>query len=158
MPSIRLLDRLRSRRARAIVVATLALEIASTAACFAMRPSMGGGEQTLIAPGAGSADQNPASDVVVRALDANDVVVPDGYRIEALATGFTFPTGVAFDEEGTAWVVESGYAYGEVFAPARLLRVGVEGVDVIATGDGHGWMGIDYAPPAAGSGGEGAFY
>lgn len=139
------------RRSFALFGITVALEVAATAACFAMRPSMGGGEAPLIAPrAAGGATATAKSDADVRAVDANDVVVPDGYRVEAVATGFTFPTGVAFDEEGTAWVVESGYAYGEVFAPARLLRVGVDSVDVVATGDGHGWMGIDYA--------DGAFY
>lgn len=111
-------------------------------ACFAMRPSMGGGEMvTMVAPNVADSDREP------RLIDASDVVVPDGYRIEAVAAGFTFPTGVAFDGDGTPWVIESGYAYGEMFAPARLLRVGVEGVDVIATGDSgaHGWMGIDYS-------------
>ncbi len=139
-------------RSTSFIAVSLALEVASTAACFAMRPSMGGGEATLVAPRV-----EALGDAEVRSIDANDVAVPDGYRIEAVATGFTFPTGVAFDEDGAAWVVESGYAYGETFAPARLLRVGVDTVDVIATGDGHGWMGIDYVPPANGNG-DGAFY
>jgi hypothetical protein len=30
------------------------------------------------------------------------------YRIEAVVSGLTFPTGVAFDEQGTAYDVEAG--------------------------------------------------
>src|SRR5687767_14414435 len=101
---------MRTYRSRFVALAACVLVVAGSA-CFAFRPSMGGGE--LRVPGAGED---------ARAVDANDVKVPDGYRIEALASGLTFPTGVAFDDDGTAWVVESGYSYGEVFAPARLLR------------------------------------
>ncbi|HVL59098.1 MAG TPA: hypothetical protein VM491_21570, partial [Burkholderiaceae bacterium] len=69
--------------------------------------------------------------------------MPAGYRIEAVATGLTFPTGVAFDDGGVAHVVESGYSYGEAFAIPRLLRIERDGaVSEIARGDRNGpWTG-----------------
>lgn len=120
-------------------------------ACFAVRPSMGGGEGPMRAPPVVAAAAHPGDTKTkvaagARALDKADVRVPDGYEIDPIATGFTFPTGVAFDDDGTPFVLESGYAYGEVFAPARLLRVGVEGVEVVARSDeDHGWMGLDWS-------------
>jgi|SRR5437764_6306813 len=71
-----------------------------------------GGSQTGGAGGAGIVPPNPA-----------DIDLPPGYRAEVIATGFTFPTGVTFDEANVPYVVESGYAYGEKYAPARLVRI-----------------------------------
>jgi len=78
--------------------------------CAAVSSPMGGGQtdKTLPAP---------------RALNPADVLVPEGYRIEAVATGLNFPTGVAFDNDGRAYVTESGYSYGEVWTTPRLVRV-----------------------------------
>ena len=74
--------------------------------CYRVMPSSGGGQAAFTPP---------------RVVSAADVLLPRGYRIEAVATGLTFPSGVAFDAAGTPHVTESGYAYGEVFdgaAPA----------------------------------------
>jgi len=105
--------------------------------CYALRSSHGGGQTEFTLP---------------RVIDARDVLVPAGYRIEAVATGLTFPTGIAFDTQGRPHVVEAGYSYGEAFATPRLLRIESDGrTSVIATGDDYvPWTGITYH--------DGAFY
>jgi hypothetical protein len=50
-----------------------------------------------------------------------------------------------FDDDGVPYVVESGYSYGEVLDVARLLRIGEEGPEEIASSGAAGWMGVDYA-------------
>ena len=105
--------------------------------CFEVSPSSGGG-QTKVAAQA-------------RRVDPADVLVPEGYRVEVVATGLTYPTGVAFDERGTPHVTEAGYSYGESFDRPRLLRVGPDGQQsVVATGDNGPWNGVAYH--------RGAFY
>jgi len=112
-------------------VVCAALILAFTSGCYAFRPSNGGGQTKI-----------PAS----RAVDPNDVALPAGYRIEPVAQGLTFPTGAAFDEAGKIYVVESGYAYGEVFTTPRLVRIESNGsVTPIATGKNNGpWTGLAF--------------
>lgn len=99
--------------------------------CFAMRPSAGGGKESRL-PEAGG-----------RLINAADVALPEGYRIEAVVTGLTFPTGVAFDEGGIPYVVESGYSYGEVWTVPRLLKVQGGSATVVAEGGKNGpWTGV----------------
>jgi glucose/arabinose dehydrogenase len=108
------------------------LAVAALASCYGMRGSAGGAET--------AAPEAP------RAVDARDVAVPAGWTIEAVAQGLTFPTGIAFDEAGTPHVVESGYAYGEVWTTPRLLRVEDGGVlRELARGARNGpWTGVDH--------------
>lgn len=106
--------------------------VATLAGCYMMRPSSGGGQTAFTPP---------------RAVDARDVALPAGYRIEAVATGLTFPTGVAFDDQGTPHVIEAGYAYGEAWTAPRLLRIDADGnTHELARGGKNGpWNGIAYA-------------
>jgi glucose/arabinose dehydrogenase len=98
--------------------------------CYTMLPSRGGGQTEFDPP---------------RAVSAADVLVPDGYRVEVVATGLTFPTGVTFDAADVPHVVEAGYSYGEVFTVPRLLRIGADGAyRVIATGENPPWNGVDF--------------
>ncbi len=78
---------------------------AASSGCYNIRPSTGGGQTTF----SGAPAINPA-----------DIAVPNGYRAEAVASGFTYPTGVAFDGDGRPHVTESGYSYGEDFTVPRL--------------------------------------
>jgi glucose/arabinose dehydrogenase len=78
---------------------------------------------------------------------AADIDVPRGYRIELVARGLTFPTGITFGPKGTAYVVESGYSYGEVLARARIIELDVDTGEVkreIATGTHAPWNGIAF--------------
>ena len=77
-------------------------------------------------------------------MNAADIAVPSGYQIELVATGLTFPTGVAFDDKGGVYVTESGYSYGEVWDIPRLIRIERDGgTTLIAEGDQNGpWTGM----------------
>jgi hypothetical protein len=64
-----------------------------------------------------------------------------------VATGLNFPTGVAFDNDGRAYVTESGYSYGEVWTTPRLVRVEANGqLSEVARGDHGPWNGVDFSP------------
>lgn len=106
------------------------------AGCYGIAPPRGGANTEFRPP---------------RQVNAADVLLPPGYRIEAVATGLTFPTGIAFDSEGRPHVTEAGYSYGEVFATPRLLRLEPGGVATeIARGDNAPWTGVAFH--------RGAFY
>lgn len=114
-----------------IVLVVLAVAASS---CFYLLPSQGGGQT------------RPDE---VRRVDATDVAVPSGFRVEPVATGLTFPTGAVFDDRGRLYVVETGYSYGEAFAVPRLLRIESDGrTTEIATGDDPPWFGAAYADGA----------
>src|SRR3954468_23830910 len=101
--------------------------------CAAASAPRGGGQtdKTLAAP---------------RVVNPDDVLLPDGYRIEAVATGLNFPTGIAFDRDGRPHVTESGYAYGEVWTTPRLVRIDSNGqLTEVARGDHAPWTGIDFS-------------
>ena len=116
---------------RLVLSLVLAALLVSAAGCFVMRPSHGGGQTTFAPP---------------RRADAADVAVPAGYRIAVVATGLTFPAGITFDGSGRPHVVETGYAYGEVWTTPRLLRIERDGrLNVVATGGRNGpWTGVTF--------------
>ena len=109
----------------------------ASASCFGSAPSKGGGQ--IGEQAARAAVGAPASPY--------DVDVPDGYTVELVADRLTFPTGVAFGPDGTVYVVESGYAYGEVVTTPRLLAIdpragaGARPRELVA-GDHPPWTGI----------------
>src|SRR5438128_1832852 len=80
--------------------------------CYAMRKSSGSGQTEFTPP---------------RKVEPAAIALPTGYRIDSAAAGLTFPTGVTFDDQNRPCVIESGYAYGEVWAKPRLLRVETDG-------------------------------
>jgi glucose/arabinose dehydrogenase len=119
-----------SRKALACTLLVAALG-ATSFGCYAVRPSAGGGKTSFTPP---------------RIVNPGDVAVPQGYRIDAVATGLTFPTGVGFDDQGRVYVLEAGYSYGEVWTTPRLLRLEPGGgLTVVAMGDKGGpWTGLDF--------------
>lgn len=122
-----------SRRCCALALSLLLMGLTS---CFPNLRSDGGGQTEYQPP---------------RQVNPADVALPDGYHIEAVARGLTFPTGVTFDDRGRVYVVEAGYSYGEVITTPRLLRVGKDGeTEVVATGSNPPWNGVTFH--------EGAFY
>lgn len=100
--------------------------------CYSMRASSGGGQVSFTPP---------------RLVKPTDVALPPGYRIEVVASGLTFPTGVAFDSAGVPHVVEAGYSYGEDFTVPRLLRIEQDGRALeVARGENNGpWTGVAFA-------------
>ncbi|MGI9174647.1 MAG: PQQ-dependent sugar dehydrogenase [Rhodothermales bacterium] len=104
--------------------------------CYRLLSSKGGGQTSFDQP---------------REVDPADVALPEGYRIEAVATGLTFPTGVAFDDGGAVYVTEAGYSYGGFEGTPRLIRIEPDGTTTeIARGTNPPWNGVAYY--------EGAFY
>ncbi len=108
----------------------LCAALGSLSGCYVLRPSTGGGQ---VATNQG------------RRIQPGDVALPPGYRIEAVATGLTYPTGVAFDDQGRPHVVEAGYAYGETFTTPRLVRIEADGkATPVATGPHPPWNGVTF--------------
>jgi glucose/arabinose dehydrogenase len=62
-----------------------------------------------------------------RVIEVADIVVPDGFTIEAVNIGLSYPVDVTFDEEGNYYIAEAGgHTYGTKppRAPeARILKV-----------------------------------
>jgi glucose/arabinose dehydrogenase len=97
--------------------------------CYALRPPQGGGMTEFEPP---------------RRFEPADVALPDGYRIELVAQGLTFPTAVTFDDRGGVYVTEAGYSYGEVFLTPRLLKIEADGraAEVARGSDNGPWTGV----------------
>lgn len=113
---------------KTVVITMLCLGLSG---CYALYPSSGGGKLTKL------------HQTGERQLDPGDIALPDGYRIEVVARGLTFPTGVTFDAQGIPYVVESGYSYGEVWEVPRLLRVDQGKLIAVAEGGKNGpWTGV----------------
>jgi glucose/arabinose dehydrogenase len=110
---------------------------ATLAGCYALRPSDGGGMTDFEPP---------------RRFEPAEVALPEGYRIELVAEGLTFPTGVTFDDQGGVYVTEAGYSYGEMFLTPRLLKLEPDGRTLeVARGDDNGpWTGATWR--------DGSFY
>lgn len=51
------------------------------------------------------------------------IEVPDGFRLEKVVDGLTFPTSLAWDAQGKLYVAEAGGGFLPEPQPARLLRV-----------------------------------
>ncbi len=113
---------------RALYLVMVVILFAS--ACYQSRHSKGGGQA-----GADS----------IRRIHAPDIILPDGYQSEAIATGLNFPTALTFDDKGNAYVIEAGYSYGEDFNTPKLLRISDGKTETIAEGEQNGpWTGIEY--------------
>jgi glucose/arabinose dehydrogenase len=121
--------------ARALLLVAAVASVSSLSACYSVAPSRGGGQ----VPSGPQAPKNPG-----------DVALPAGYAVTLVATGLTFPTGVALDDEGRPYVVEAGYSYGEKVTTARLLRIEPDGSQmVVASGKNNGpWNGVAFAKGA----------
>lgn len=100
--------------------------------CYRIMPSEGGGQIS------GLPDK--------RMLNPADVLLPQEYRIEVVARGLTFPTAVAFDDSGTPYVIEAGYAYGEIFLQPKLFKIETGGeLSLVYQGEKNGpWNGITF--------------
>lgn len=98
--------------------------------CYGIRASSGGAE----------------ANTSQRKTNPSDIALPSGYKAEVVATGLTFPTSITFDENGSIYVVESGYSYGEKWTEPKLLKIASSGkTSVIATGEKNGpWNGVVY--------------
>ena len=78
----------------------------------------------------------PSAPGSVPLLEASALEAPNDYLVEIVANGLTFPAAVAIAPDGAIYVAEAGYAYGNVTAPARVLRVGADGTTQVAFNQG----------------------
>lgn len=76
--------------------------------CYGMRKSQGGGQ---------------IGDIPPRTTNPADIALPQGFKIEAVAQGLTFPAAANMDADGNLYVIEAGYSYGEVFQTPKLIRI-----------------------------------
>lgn len=72
----------------------------------------------LAAPNAASAVGGAAGTPVFPVIQ-----LPAGYKIEKVAEGLNFPTGVTWDDQNRMYVLEGGGAFFEEPPPVRILRV-----------------------------------
>lgn len=108
----------------------LILSLLFLCSCYGTRTSKGGGQ---------------IGRIPTRAIDAADIVLPEGYSITPVASGLNFPTALTFDDKGQTYVIEAGYSYGEKFTTPRLLKIVGGKTEVIASGEKNGpWTGITY--------------
>jgi len=78
-----------------------------------------------------------------RRVNPQDIELPPGYAIAAVAKDLTFPTGIAFDDLARPHVVEAGYGPGDVWTEPRLLRIEPRRQTVVAQGQRNGpWNGV----------------
>lgn len=83
----------------------------------------------------GNTDRDDPAGTVVqesqRPVDPGDIVVPEGYIIEAVAAGLSYPVDVTFDENGNTYIAEAGgHTYGTKPGRApdeRILQVMSDG-------------------------------
>lgn len=62
-------------------------------------------------------------------VDAADVIVPEGYTVEALVAGLSFPTAMCFDEDGALYFAEGGSTWPtRPYMPPRVWRLDGSGV------------------------------
>src|SRR3954451_13999024 len=55
-------------------------------------------------------------------IDPADVVVPEGYQVEVVMAGLSFPTDIAFDDKGSVFISEGGSSWPtRPYMPARVL-------------------------------------
>ncbi|PRY03391.1 glucose/arabinose dehydrogenase [Pontibacter ummariensis] len=57
-------------------------------------------------------------------VDTADVVVPEGYTVEPVMAGLSFPTDVTFSDDGTVFVSEGGSSWPtRPYMPARVIAL-----------------------------------
>jgi hypothetical protein len=73
-----------------------------------------------------------------------DISIPEGYKIEAIASGLNFPSGIDFDEKGIPYVIESG-GLGNTGLEPRLIKIENGNLITVAKDGKNGrWNGISY--------------
>lgn len=63
------------------------------------------------------------ADGLVSSADFPVIQLPGGYQIEKVVGELTYPTSVAWDDQGRMYVAEAGGAFMDQPAPARILKI-----------------------------------
>jgi glucose/arabinose dehydrogenase len=64
-----------------------------------------------------------------------DYWLEEGYSLELVADKLTFPTSIAFDDEGEMFIGESGFSYGPAAAEPRIIHIRKDGSRQIVASD-----------------------
>src|SRR3954449_10917648 len=57
-------------------------------------------------------------------VDPADIQVPDGYQVEPVLVGLSFPCGMGFADDGSLFLLEGGSTWPtRPYMPARILRL-----------------------------------
>jgi glucose/arabinose dehydrogenase len=108
---------------RLLAIASLCFALG---ACTLFQPAVPG-------PPPGESVAAPKEMPKIPAPEAAAAEVPAGYRAEVVVTDLIYPSSVEEDDEGRLYIAEAGHVYGDVSAPARILRVGLGGdMEVVA--------------------------
>lgn len=60
-------------------------------------------------------------------IDPDDIDTPDGYEVEPILVGLSFPCGMGFADDGTLFLLEGGSTWPtRPYMPARILRLHLE--------------------------------
>ena len=49
--------------------------------------------------------------------------IEDGYRLEKVITGLSYPTNITFDPDGSMYYSEAGFTYPFIYKEARICRL-----------------------------------
>ncbi|WP_199613945.1 PQQ-dependent sugar dehydrogenase [Paenibacillus alkalitolerans] len=71
-------------------------------------------------------------------ISSSDYWLQQGFELEPVISGLTFPTSLVFDENRELYVAESGYAYGPAYAKGRVLRIDKHGTTHVFASDFEG--------------------
>ncbi|WP_232311148.1 hypothetical protein [Robertmurraya korlensis] len=79
-------------------------------------------------------------------INPDDVWVPEGYKVEVVAVGLSFPTGMGFSDDGTLYILEGGSTWPTRPAlPPRILQLDSSGnLEVFAVETLGGPRGVTY--------------
>jgi glucose/arabinose dehydrogenase len=79
-------------------------------------------------------------------VNPDDVEAPEGYKVEVVAAGLSFPTGMGFAGDGTLYILEGGSTWPTRPAlPPRILRLHPKGnLEVFAVETLGGPRGVTY--------------
>jgi len=79
-------------------------------------------------------------------INPDDVWVPEGYKVEVVAVGLSFPTGMGFSDDGTLYILEGGSTWPTRPAlPPRILQLDPSGnLEVFAVETLGGPRGVTY--------------
>jgi glucose/arabinose dehydrogenase len=76
-------------------------------------------------PGADAREQPPPDDSLVLSPSQAfpTILIPEGYQVEKVVDGLTYPTALTFDDQGRMYVAEAGGAFLDLPPPGRILRI-----------------------------------
>lgn len=79
-------------------------------------------------------------------LNPDEIWVPEGYQVEVVAAGLSFPTGMGFDDDGSIYILEGGSTWPtRPTLPPRILKMDPDGnIEVFAEETLGGPRGVTY--------------